>query len=270
MDNPRVKAVVKLGEHRHRRQTGLFVAQGEREIARAAAAGLVLAEVYECPEMTQGRFPPWEQIIPDEEARENARWHDVTPAVFAKMSYKDRPEGALAVFEQPKWTWEELALVTNTPGKPALYMVAAGLEKPGNLGAMARSAAAAGADALLVADGVVDAFNPNAIRASTGAVFGLPILSDTSASVIAFLKKQHVSIYPASPDATQSYTQVDMTKPCALVIGAEDVGLDHQWLDAGKPITIHMNTSMVDSLNASIAAGVLLFEALRQRAVGLQ
>lgn len=265
-DNPRVKSVVKLRDHSERRKTSLFIAEGLREIERAAIAGLKLVELYDCPALTRNHWPTWETIMPDASMREQAQWYEVNDVLLRKMAYKDRPEGAIGVFEQPRWSWEEVAAAASKDATvPPLYLVAVGMAKPGNLGAMARSAAAAGVTAMLVADGVVDAFNPNAVRASTGAVFSLPILGDTSSHIRAFLNHQRVPFYPASPAGTHQYTQVNLKGPAALVIGAEDTGLDDAWLAQGTPITIPMNTQKVDSLNASIAAGVLLFEAVRQR-----
>lgn len=277
-DNPRVKSVVKLRDNAARRKAGLFIAEGQREIQRAVQANLKLVELYDCPTLTKHQWPAWDILIPDEAVREGAQWYEVNDALLCKMAYKDRPEGALGIFEQPRWSWEEIAAVTqstlanksanepvNGSVAPPLYLVAVGLAKPGNLGAMARSAAAAGVTALLVADGVVDAFNPNAVRASTGAVFSLPILGDTSSRIRTFLNEQRVPFYAASPDGKLTYTQANLKGPAALVIGAEDTGLDETWLTHGTPITIPMNTQKVDSLNASIAAGVLLFEAVRQR-----
>ncbi len=261
-DNPRIKSVIKLRDHATRRQTGLLIAEGEREITRAWQAGLKLREVYDCPPLTRGRQPAWEVMLPDRDRREASQWYELTEPLLRKIAYKDKPEGAIAIFEQPKWTWDDAIAPSGVAG---LYLVAVGVAKPGNLGAMARCAAGAGIDALLVADGVVDAFNPNAIRASTGAVFGLPILGGSSSQVRDFLTRQQAAIYAASPHASQTYTQVDMTGPTALVIGAEDTGLDDAWLSAGTPVGIPMSGRWVDSLNASVAAGVLMFEAVRQR-----
>ncbi len=152
-DNPRVKEVLRLRRSRERRRAGLFVAEGPREVARAREAGLTLRAVYHAPALLD--------------------WHEgeeVDERVLAKMSYRAEPEGVLAVVEIPR---REL------PPGATLLLVAVGIEKPGNLGAMARTAEAAGADALLVADARSDPWNPNAIRASTGAVFTLPVVEVT-------------------------------------------------------------------------------------------
>ncbi|MCX5660446.1 MAG: hypothetical protein NTW19_12090 [Planctomycetota bacterium] len=148
-----------------------------------------------------------------------------------------------------------------------LWLVAVWTQKPGNLGAMARSAEAAGATGLLVADAVVDAFNPNALRSSTGAVLAFPILGGTTPEILAFLAGRGVRVYAASPEATTPYSRVDLVGPTALVIGPEDSGLDDRWRAAATSglIAIPMRGKLVDSLNASACAAVLLFEAVRQR-----
>jgi TrmH family RNA methyltransferase len=179
---------------------------------------------------------------------------EVTPRVLAKMSYRAEPEGVVAVFPTPP---------SETPADATLLLVAVGIEKPGNLGALARSADAAGADALLVADAVTDAWNPNAIRASTGAVFTLPVVDVTLADVAA-LPQQRVA---AVLGAQTRHTDIDLTAPTAILLGAEDEGLAASWRAiADREVSIPMHPRSVDSLNAATAAGILLFEAVRQRA----
>lgn len=238
VDNPRVREVVALRKARERRRGGLFVAEGPREVERALAAGLVVRHAYVAPEL----LPDWAH-----------GGEEVSARVLAKMSYRAQPEGVLAVFEVPQRT---------LPAGATLVLVAVGIEKPGNLGAMARTADAAGADALLVADAACDPWNPNAIRASTGAVFTLPILEATRADVRA-LPLQKVA---AVVGALTRHTEADLTPPTALLIGAEDDGLDADWRAAADvQVTLAMRARTVDSLNASAAAAVLLYETLRQR-----
>jgi TrmH family RNA methyltransferase len=237
-DNPRVKEVVRWRKARERRRDGVLVAEGVREVGRALAAGLVVRQQYVAPEL----LPDWPH-----------GGEEVSPRVLAKMSYRSGPEGVVAVFEVPSRT---------LPLAPTLVLVAVGIEKPGNLGAMARTADAAGADALLVADAACDPWNPNAIRASTGAVFSLPILAATLSEVSA-LPLQKVA---AVVDAQTSHTELDLTPPTAFLIGAEDDGLDAAWRKAADvQATLPMNARTVDSLNASTVAAVLLYETLRQR-----
>ena len=236
-DNQRVKDVVRLRRSRDRRRTGLFVAEGPREVERAAAAGLTVVATYYAPELID-----W----PDGE--------EVSAAVLRKMAYRAEPEGVLAVVEAPR---REL------PRDGSLYLVAVGIEKPGNLGAMARSADAAGADALLVAEAEADPWNPNAIRASTGATFTLPVVETTLDEV----RGLGVQLAAAAGDAPTPYTDADLAIHTAIAIGAEDSGLPQAWraaADVSLAIPLHARTA--DSLNAATAAAILLFEAVRQRA----
>ena len=238
LDNPRVREVVRLRKARERRRAGVLVAEGVREVERALAAGLVVRQLFHAPEL----LPAWSH-----------GGEEVSARVLAKMAYRDDPEGVLAVFETPH---HEL------PADATLLVVAVGIEKPGNLGAIARSADAAGADGILVADGEVDPWNPNAIRASTGSVFTLPIVEATRDDV-ASLSQQKVA---AVLGAATRHSDADLTKPTAFLIGAEDTGLDAAWREtADLQVAIPMSGAAADSLNASAAAAVLLFEAVRQR-----
>ena len=241
LDNPRVKDVLRLRKSRERRRSGLFVAEGRREVERARAAGLAIQATYVAPALIE-----W----PHDGAEE------VSDRVLAKMAYRAEPEGVLAIVEAPRHA---------LPQHGTLYLVCVGIEKPGNLGAMARTAAAAGADALVVADAQADAFNPNAIRASTGAVFTLPVVEATLDEIA----QLDVQLVAATVDAQQRYTDADLTQPTALAVGAEDEGLDGRWRDAADAhVTIPMPgaAATVDSLNAATSAAILLFEAVRQRA----
>jgi TrmH family RNA methyltransferase len=262
-ENPRVKRIAQLRKQRERRKGGQFIAEGFREVGRALEAGLALQELFWSPQQTGLSLETLLQRLPAL-AHGNPLLMEVTPALLKKMTYLDEPEGVLAVFEQPLWSLQTLP-APSAQGTP-LYLVANGTNKPGNLGAMARTAAAAGATALLTADAEVDAFNPNAIRASTGAVFTLPILSAPSAKLIRFLQAQHITIAAATPEASILYSQANLAGPLAVVIGAEDTGLTSPWRAAADlRLTIPMSGGLVDSLNASAAAAILLFEALRQR-----
>ncbi len=238
VENPRVKDVLRLRKGRERRRAGLFIAEGTREVERALAAGLVVRSVYFAPE-----------LLPDWQGGE-----EVSARVLAKLSYRAEPEGVLAVVEIPD---------RPLPEHSTLLLVAVGIEKPGNLGAMARTADAAGADALLVADANVDPWNPNAIRASTGAVFTLPIVAVTREDIAALPHQKVAAVLGAGT----RHTDPDYTKPTAFLVGAEDDGLSTAWrqvADAEVEIPIK-RTAAADSLNASVAAAVLLFEVVRQR-----
>jgi RNA methyltransferase, TrmH family len=240
--NQRIKEALRLRRSRERRRAGLFLAEGVREVERALAAGLVVRAIYHAPE-----------LLPDWRHGPHGVTEEVSARVLARLAYRAEPEGVIAVVEAPH---REL------PAEPTLLLVAVGIEKPGNLGAMARSAEAAGADALLVAGAEADPWNPNAIRASTGAVFSLPIVEATLDEV-ARLRQVKIA---AVVEAPRAHTDADLARPVALLIGAEDTGLEAEWLAiADETVAIPMRGTVVDSLNASAAAAVLLFEALRQR-----
>jgi TrmH family RNA methyltransferase len=248
-DNPRIKQLLHLRKNRDRRQAGVFIAEGEREIERALAAGLKIQQFFYCPELGA----PLRMKINSE-----AEVFELTRKLFLKIAYLERPEGVLAVFEEPHWSLESLPVGN-------LYLIATGIEKPGNLGAMARTASAAGCAAMIVADENVDAFNPNAIRASTGAVFSLPILSLSSEQAIRFCQERRIQIAAAIVGAEKDYTQIDFTPPTAIVIGSEDKGLPEIWRSVGVGMSIPMAIGVVDSLNASTSAAILLFEAVKQQ-----
>lgn len=237
VDNPRVKDVVRLRTGRERRRTGLFIAEGRREVERARAAGLTIVATYYAPELIE-----WKD------------GEEVSERVLAKMAYRAEPEGVVAIVEAP---------VRELPLDGTLYIAAVGIEKPGNLGAIARTADAAGVDALLVADAQADPWNPNAIRSSAGAVFTVPIVEATLDET----RSLPTRLIAATPHAPTAYTDIDLTARTTIAIGAEDVGLPDRWLAAADlSVSIPLHAGTTDSLNAASAAAILLFEARRQRA----
>lgn len=264
--NPRVKALVKLRDQRGRRQAGRFIAEGSRAVQRAMGAGLRIESVWFCDELlgaTNGlplSTPPAVEAV------------RVPTAVFKKIAYVREPEGILAVCEPPEWSVEALP----SAGPSTLDLIAVGTEKPGNLGAMVRTADLAGCRCVIAAGTPVDAMNPNAIRASTGSVFTLPSLSVSEDDAIEHCTQNKIRLIAAVVDGAVEHTQADYTGPCAIVIGPEDKGLSEPWHAAaertgGQTVTIATSARSADSLNASVAAGVLLFEAVRHRdQAGLQ
>ncbi|MFG0249705.1 MAG: TrmH family RNA methyltransferase [Phycisphaeraceae bacterium JB051] len=262
-NNPRIKAVAKLLQSRQRRKSGMFLVERDREITRALASGFRLTEFYWCPRLWPQEWSPREVFdlgdIPVIE---------VADSVLTKMTVSQNPQGVLAVFEQRAIGAEQLF----TKDSNGLWLVTVGIEKPGNLGAMARTAESAGCTGMLVCtpDGTADAdlYNPNAIRASTGAVFSLPMACMNESDAIGMLRKNGVQIVTTSDRAQTSWDKVDYAQPTAIVIGPEDTGLSQMWLEAGDgllPVSIPMRGENCDSLNASVAAGILLYEAVRQR-----
>jgi TrmH family RNA methyltransferase len=265
LQNPRVKALVKLRDHRGRRKAGLFIAEGRRAVERAVAANLRIESVWVCEELlgeTSGMLPGIDAEVV---------W--VSAGVFKKIAYVREPEGILAVCEPPSWS---LGALDQDNAKGALDLIAVGTEKPGNLGAMVRSADLAGCRSVIAAGTPVDCVNPNAIRASTGSVFTLPTISVSEDEAIAYLKQRKIRVLAAVVDGAVEHTEADYAGPCAIVIGPEDRGLSDTWKQAaqgtgGQTVRIATAGRSADSLNASVAAGVLLFEAVRQRkAAGLQ
>ncbi len=255
--NPKVKRLLALQEKsRLRRESGLFVAEGTREVARAVAAGFKADTVFVCPEICGGA--PL--------ARESTAWLDdcavveVPAWLYDKMAYRSGTQGIIAELRSRELGLEELHL-----GENPLVMVLESVEKPGNLGAVLRSADAAGADALIVCDPLTDLYNPNVIRASTGAVFSMPTACCDSAQAISYLHYRGIRILTAQLQDSSLYYDCDMRGAVAVVVGSESQGLSQAWRDASDGrIRIPM-MGACDSLNASVSASILLYEALRQR-----
>lgn len=244
--NDRIKWLVRLRERRHRDAEGLFVVEGNRLYTRALQAGLspVVTFVAEDADVD-----PVGEVV------------TVEAAALDKASYRERSEGLIAVFPQLSTTLSRMAL-----GESPILLVAEGVGKPGNLGAMLRTAGAAGADALVTVGESVDAHNPNTIRTSTGALFSVPLATTEWDELTPWLAVRGVRVIAASPSGGTSLWETDLTGPIALVVGSEDRGLSTTILDrADETIEIPQATGAVDSLNVSVAAGILLFEAIRQR-----
>jgi TrmH family RNA methyltransferase len=250
--NPRVRDVASLRKARERRSSGRFVVEGRRELERCLRAGVAVEAAYWCPELAGDR-PPWL-----DHAGEVV---EVSRPVFERMSGREGPDGVLGVAHGLGTALARIEL----PAAP-LVLVLVGIEKPGNLGTMVRSALAAGATAVVLADPVTDATNPNAVRASQGAIFDLPVAATTSDEVLGWLAEHGVAAFAADPGAALPYWDAPLAGPCALVIGAEHAGLPDAWRAAATPVGIPMSGAEgADSLNASAAAAVLLFDAVRQR-----
>jgi TrmH family RNA methyltransferase len=234
---------------RQRHRGGLILVEGIDEIQLAVAAGHKPATVICAPDLAQR----------DLETIEGERL-TVTPKVFGKLSYRDNPDGWLAVFRRPRWTAEELTL----PPDPLLIVIES-LEKPGNLGAVLRTADAAGVDAVLVTDQRADIYSPNVVRASRGALFSVPVVELAGNEALAFLRAHGIKILAANPNAGVDYNRADLRGPIAIAMGTEDAGLSDTWLNAAHlQVRIPMQ-GRVNSLNVSVAAALLVYEALRQR-----
>ncbi len=258
--NPRIRHVSRLRTGRYRRQTNAFVVDGVREIRRAIDAGMVLLELF-IAEATWSQFVGGQDAggIPDwlQPALSRQAITQVAGGAFEKLAYGDRKEGMVGVFETPARPLEQLVLPAN-----ALVMVADRIEKPGNLGAIFRSADAVGVDAVICCDCATDLFHPNVIRASLGTVFAMSAAVCTAAAAQRWLQDRGVRCFAARVDAARLLWDCPLTGAVALVVGAEAAGLGEDWKAEG--ITIPM-AGAADSLNVSVAAAVLAFEARRQR-----
>jgi TrmH family RNA methyltransferase len=255
--NERIKQAARLHHARDRAEQGRFAIDGIREIGRAIEGGTEVLEAFACEELLASDEAT--ALVERLEAADVPVWQ-VDRDLFAKVAYGARHEGLVAIARLPEFPLAALKLPAD-----ALVAVLVGIEKPGNVGAVLRSADGAGVSAVVVADGGTDLLNPNTIRASLGTVFTVPIAVATGAETLAWLREQGVTIYAARPDAEQNYGMADFAGPTAIVLGSEAEGLGADWhVPDVRPIKLPMHGA-ADSLNVSAAAAVLLYEARRQR-----
>lgn len=246
--NEKIKLVSKLKNAKDRKKTGLFVVEGEKEINEALKNKFVLEELYYCPDYSN-------TLITDKSVT-------VSASVMEKISYREIASGVLAVFRNQEIDLKDIKL----KDKP-LIIILENIEKPGNLGAIARTAKAAGVDIIIAADYLGDIYNPNSIRSSRGYIFSLPIIKGPSLEIIKWLKDNKITSYGAVVAGGEDYWHSNLKESCAIVLGTEDVGLSELWLNAlDKRITIDMKNE-VDSLNVSVSAALLAYEAGRQRSL---
>ena len=244
--NDRIKRLVRLRDRKHRDMEGVFVVEGRREVGRATRAGLRPLGVY--------------QLADEPESFPAETVYRCSPEALAKASYRSSPDEVIAVFDQFDTSLDRMAV-----GADPLILMTEGLEKPGNLGAILRTADAANADVVIAVDSKVDPFNPNVVRASTGAIFSVPFAVATLSETMEWLRVQQVSLLAASPEGDKPPWEIDLTGPVALMVGAEDLGLSAAAIEqADRLVRIPMLGS-VDSLNASVSMAILAYEAVRQR-----
>lgn len=258
--NPQVRTVVRLRNRRHRQAQRRFVVEGRREIACAVEAGWPLGILFHCAELQAGG----DALLGRCQAA-GVECVETSRAVFERMSYRRTPDGLLAVADTPELTLAKLAATSGRCGSGELWLVAAAISVPGNLGAMLRSADAVGASGVLVADAAVDVFNPNVVRAGMGALFSVPLAVANADAVREWLAGRGVRLVLADPASASDYTAADFTGDLAIVVGSESAGLDSGWRCGQYPAVRVPMAGRVDSLNAATAAAVLLFEARRQR-----
>ena len=288
--NPRVKAAIRLRESRVRRKEGLFLIDGVREIERARRCGIVLREIYRDAGRSNARnsdisrsnardshgpqgesgesrhAEALERLTEEFRAEKISVWPVAAP-LFAKMAFGDRNEGMIALAETPE---RSLTAFENALPEKPLLAVLEKIEKPGNIGAVFRSADGAGLDGVILADCGDDFFHPNAIRASLGTLFSIPSVSLSASETLEWLKKRGIPTASAICDAAIPYTTFDFSGPAAIALGSESDGLTTGWSDTARrpdgsaSVALPM-LGVADSLNISVAAAVLFYEARRQR-----
>lgn len=236
-----------------RRQEGLFVVEGRRELLHCINAGYDVKVIF----VDSRKTDALQGVIYND-----AEILEVSQKVYEKIAYRESTEGVVAVVKARKSTLQDLS---KEKGENPLYVVIESVEKPGNLGAILRSADAAGVDGVIVCDPLTDLYNPNLIRASIGAIFTVPAVACTSEECIVWLKENKVQILTAQLQDSCLYYDIDMKKATAIVMGTEATGLTQQWRDAAdKHIRIPM-CGKLDSLNVSVSSAILMYEAVRQR-----
>lgn len=248
--NPKIKYIVKLRENkRQRQQDGLMLVEGIDELTLALASELPPHTLLNAPEINSTSLNISSSLITT-----------VTREVFEKISYRDNPDGWLGIFPIPHKTLNDITL-----SESPFIILAESIEKPGNLGAILRTADAAHVDAVVVCDPRVDLWNPNVVRASRGALFTIPTVESDNASALAWLRSKKIRILAATPSADVNYTDVNLRDPIAIAVGTEDKGLTDFWMStADIKVKIPM-LGKVNSLNVSIATALITYESVRQR-----
>jgi len=255
--NPRLKAAARLRGRRERDKTGLTLIDGVRETLRALAASATVREVFVEPSVLGGQQA---SALLERLHEESVPIVELSRDAFEKLAYGDRLDGVVAVAETPPRTLDELIL----PQQPVVGVVE-GVEKPGNLGAIVRSADGAGINGIIVADTATDLFNPNIIRASIGTVFAVPVAVASSGDVLTWLRERDIAIVAARLDGSVDYSQADYSGAVAIALGSEARGLSDPWGELARASVRLPMLGVADSLNVSATAAVLFYEALRQR-----
>lgn len=253
LQNPFIKSLVLLQEKaKARKQTGTFLIEGQREISIAIKGGYQIETVLFLPEICAEKEA--QQLAPTAELIE------INKEVFQKLAYRDTTEGVLAVAKTKSTQLSDLQLSQNP-----LILVAEAPEKPGNIGALLRTADAANLDAVIIANPKSDLYNPNIVRSSVGCLFTNQIATGSTSEIITFLKEKKINFYCATLQNSNGYNLENYTTPTALVVGTEATGLSQEWRDAATQNIIIPMQGEIDSMNVSVAAAILIFEAKRQR-----
>lgn len=257
--NPRIKNLLKLQQKSsERRAQGLTIVEGYRELTIAHGAGVPIAALFVCPALaSETQLRKLRALL----SGSTTEWFEVSRAVFEKVAYREGSDGVLALVQPPRRTLDSLTM----PAAP-LLLVLESVEKPGNLGAILRTADAAQVTAVIVCDPRTDLYNPNAIRSSIGCSFTVPTVATTRAELLAWCNQHGIQTYAAAlTDHAVPYTTCDFRGPTALVMGTEADGLTPELMQACNHTIIIPMRGAIDSLNVSTATAILTFEAVRQR-----
>jgi RNA methyltransferase, TrmH family len=261
LQNPRIKHLIKLKEKRQRKATKQYTIEGYREVIRANIGNIEILSLYICPSFFLGKN---EKDLLEKFESQNIEIIKCSENVFKKISYRDRPDGLVALAKQKVLDIHDLELFLNEHKNPFLLIVES-VEKPGNLGTILRSCDGAGVDGIIICDEVTDIFNPNVVRASIGTLFTQKIFISTSSKIIELLQNKNVSIITTSPQAKKNYFSANYKESIAIAVGSEQYGLSEKWLELkSEKIKIPMH-GVADSLNVATATTIVLYEANRQR-----
>jgi TrmH family RNA methyltransferase len=254
VNNPRVKNIIKLGKAGERKKQNKFIIEGYKEIRTALAYGVAVQELFFCPELAAKEAASLniekEKIV------------ETSPEVFSKISYRDKGDGFLAVADTFEYSRKDIEIRDDS-----MLLVLENIEKPGNLGAIIRTALAVGVETLILNEMQTDLFNPNVIRASLGGVFGLKTVNLKPADTVDLLKKNNISAFVTSTHAQKNYWEEDYNRSFALVLGSEDRGVSDFWKQRADSYLHIPMQSEVSSLNVSVAGAVIMYEAFRQKNV---
>jgi RNA methyltransferase, TrmH family len=259
--NIRVKQVLHLREKKERDETNLFLIEGYRELLRAAEVHWEIDQLFTCHELFLGSN---EGTLIQKIASNGTKVISCSKSVFQKLSYRDRPDGLLAIAKQKHLTLVDFEKKMKGKKNP-LFIIAESIEKPGNLGTMLRSSDAVGLDGFIVCNRCTDIYNPNVVRASIGTLFSVPVIETSGEEALAWLKANHIAVLAATPSAKVEFTDADMNRPLAIAVGTEQLGLSNLWMQQAElQVSIPM-CGIADSLNVATATTLLMYEALRQR-----
>jgi TrmH family RNA methyltransferase len=262
--NDKLKQARRLRRSRHRASEHAFLIEGYRELARAVDGGIAVRDLFTCPDLWTGRN---EQSLTDLVESRGGRINVLTARAFASLAGQETPDGVLGVAEVPQVGLDRQDEAFAASAQP-LFMVVEGIERPGNLGTIARTCAGTGVSGLIVCDPQVDPFHPEVVRASVGALFSLPLSVVRTQDFLSWARDRSVRLVVSSPAGAVSYDEALVTGTTALVVGSEKSGITDDLRDAADELVSLPMSGDVDSVNVAVAAGVLVFDAMRQRRAG--